>query len=111
MYALFTAIPLVGHVNPLLRQAEEMQRRGWRVAFASTREIETHVCSESPYIVVVDMFSSAGLSAADAAGVPSVVNNPDLLAAILAMAYDSLVGSSGPLSRYSSRIGCGHSLG
>ena len=143
MYALFTAIPLVGHVNPLLRQAEEMQRRGWRVALASTREIETHVCGESPSmpflnlgstptgidrlreaqrrasldsafargtrrivdalwalwptmydglvktiaadrpdIVVVDMFSSAGLSAADAAGVPSVVNNPDLLAAI-----------------------------
>jgi UDP:flavonoid glycosyltransferase YjiC (YdhE family) len=143
MYALFTSIPLVGHVNPLLRQAEKMQRRGWRVALASTREIETHVCAEGPSVpfldlgstrtgtdrlreaqrrasldsgflrgtrrivnalwalwptmyygllktiaadtpdvVVADLFSSAGLSAADAAGLPAVVNNPDLLGAL-----------------------------
>jgi len=33
------AIPLVGHLNPLLRQAEELQRRGWRVAFFTRRSI------------------------------------------------------------------------
>jgi MGT family glycosyltransferase len=143
MYALFTAIPLVGHINPLLRQAEALQRRGHQVAFAGASELRTHVSSEAPSVrfidlgplgpiarelrdvqarasmdpsfvrgaqrivdslwrvwpgmydglraamaaeppdvVVADLFSSAGLSAADAAGVPCVVNNPDLLGAI-----------------------------
>ena len=143
MYALFTAIPLVGHVNPLLRQAEELQRRGWRVAFAGAREIRAHVAAESPGLpfvdlgelgpiadqlrrdqeaasidrnfvrgtfrilsglavawpvafdgltasiagdrpdlVVTDFFTSAGMCAAEAAQVPFVVNNPDLLASL-----------------------------
>lgn len=143
MYALFTAIPLVGHLNPLLRQAEELQRRGWLVAFAGAREVQRHVAAEAPAVpfldlgpigsiagdlrraqvsasldssfvrgtqrivdalwavwpsmfdglaaaiatrrpdvAVVDLFSSAGISAADAAGVPCVVNNPDLLGVI-----------------------------
>jgi len=143
MYALFTAIPLVGHINPLLRQAEALQRRGHQVAFAGAAEVRAHVASEAPSVrfidlgplgpiagelrraqelasmdpsfvrgaarivdslwqvwpgmydglrtamaaeppdvVVADLFSSAGLSAADAAGVPCVVNNPDLLGAI-----------------------------
>jgi MGT family glycosyltransferase len=143
MYALFTAIPLVGHINPLLRQAEALQRRGHQVAFAGASEVRAHVLSEAPAVrfidlgplgpiarelreaqerasmdpsfvrgtqrivdslwrvwpgmydglraamaaeppdvVVADLFSSAGLSAAEAAGVPCVVNNPDLLGAI-----------------------------
>jgi UDP:flavonoid glycosyltransferase YjiC (YdhE family) len=141
MYALFTAIPLIGHLNPLLRQAEELQRRGWRVAFAGASEVRRHVESDAPGVpfidlgpigeianairsdmeaasldpnfvrgsvrvsnglervwpsmyeglsrviradrpdvIVVDLFSSAGLTAADVAGVAAVVNNPDLLA-------------------------------
>ena len=140
MYALLTAIPLVGHINPLLRQAEELQRRGWHVAFAGAREVQRHVAAEAPAVpfvdlgplgpitadlrraqvsasldssfvrgtqriveslwavwpsmfdglaaafaahrpdvVVADLFSSAGISAADATGIPCVVNNPDLL--------------------------------
>src|SRR3954471_20571977 len=55
MYALFTAIPLVGHANPLLRQAEELRRRGWRVAFAGTREMRAHVGSESHGLPFVDL--------------------------------------------------------
>jgi MGT family glycosyltransferase len=143
MYALFTAIPLVGHLNPLLRQAEELQRRGWRVAIACARDMRPHVASESPSlpfldlgplgpiagelrrneeaasrdanfargsmrilrglravwplmfdglaralaadrpdVVVVDLFSSAGMCAAEAAGIPFVVNNPDLVASL-----------------------------
>src|SRR5262245_31525354 len=143
MYALFTAIPLVGHVNPLLRQAEELQRRGWRVGFAGAREVQRHVAAEAPAVsfvdlgpigpiagelrqarvsasldssfvrgtqrildalwavwpsmydglvaaittsrpdvIIADLFSSAGISAADAAGVLCVVNNPDLLGAV-----------------------------
>jgi UDP:flavonoid glycosyltransferase YjiC (YdhE family) len=35
-YALFVSVPLVGHMNPLLRQAEELARRGYDVALAST---------------------------------------------------------------------------
>jgi hypothetical protein len=48
MYALFMATPLVGHLNPLIRQAEELRRRGWRVAVASLRELGSHVAAESP---------------------------------------------------------------
>jgi UDP:flavonoid glycosyltransferase YjiC (YdhE family) len=43
MYALFTAIPFIGHVNPLLRLAEALRRRGWRVAVAVHRELQAHV--------------------------------------------------------------------
>ena len=74
MYALFTAIPLVGHVNPLLRQAEEMQRRGWQVAFASTREIETHVCSESPSVPFLNLGSTpSGMDLARSSPVPTLM--------------------------------------
>jgi MGT family glycosyltransferase len=135
MYVLFTSIPLVGHANPLLRQAEELQRRGHRVAFAGARDLQRHVAAEAPTIpfldlgplgpiadqiyraqveasldpvfwrnsyrivdsfwatwpsmydgvsaaiavdrpdvAVVDLFSTGGITAADAAGVPCVVN-------------------------------------
>ena len=140
MYALFTAVPLVGHLNPLIRQAEELRHRGWRVAIASLHELGPHVAAESPDlpfvdlgplgevaadlrrnedaasrdrhfargtlrivrglgavwplmydgltaavaedrpdIMVVDLFSAAGVCVADAAGIPVVINNPDLL--------------------------------
>ncbi len=143
MYALFTAIPLVGHLNPLIRQAAELQRRGRRVAIATFRELAAHVESECPGlpvvdlgplgdlrrvlreneeaasrdrdfargtlrivrgltavwpamfdglqsaiaddrpdVMVVDLFSSAGMCVADANGIPLVVNNPDLLASL-----------------------------
>lgn len=145
MFALFTAIPLVGHLNPLIRQAEELQRRGWRVAVASTRDMALHVAREAPSVpfhdlgplgaiadrlkadqqrasvdpnlplgtlgivrgllaawplmfdglsaairrdrpdvMVVDLYTAAGLCAADAAGVPVVLNNADVLGAISA---------------------------
>jgi MGT family glycosyltransferase len=135
MYVLFTSVPLVGHANPLLRQAEELQRRGHRVAFAVARDLQRHVAAEAPTVrfvdlgplgpiadrihraqveasldplfwrnsyrildslwatwpsmydgvsaaiaadrpdvVVVDSFSTGGITAADAAGVPCVVN-------------------------------------
>src|SRR5665213_596444 len=135
MYVLFTSVPLVGHANPLLRQAEELQRRGHRVAFAGARDLQRHVAAEAPTIpfldlgplgpiadqihraqaeasldpvfwrnsyrildslwaawpsmydgvraaiaadrpdvAVVDLFSTGGITAADAAGVPCVVN-------------------------------------
>ncbi len=145
MFALFTAIPLVGHLNPLIRKAEELQRRGWRVAVASTRDMALHVAREAPSVpfhdlgplgaiadrlkadqqrasvdpnlplgtlgivrgllaawplmfdglsaairrdrpdvMVVDLYTAAGLCAADAAGVPVVLNNADVLGAISA---------------------------
>jgi len=145
MFALFTAVPLIGHINPLLRQAEELQRRGWRVAFAGTSDTRVHVTRESPDtafidlgslgavsdrlrrqqedasvdanfalgslamvrgltetwpvmfdglmraiasdrpdVVVADFFTAAGVCAADAAGVPVVINNADLLGAVSA---------------------------
>lgn len=140
MYALFAAIPLIGHLNPLLHQAEELRDRGWRVAVASTHEAEAHVRAEHPAlpfldlgplgsiagalrrneeaasldrrfvrgamrivrgltatwplmfdglsaaigadrpdVMVVDLFSPAGMCAAEAARIPLVINNADLL--------------------------------
>ena len=55
MYALFTAIPFVGHFNPLLRQAQELQRRGWRVAMAAHRELAPHLDAELPGVPIVDL--------------------------------------------------------
>src|SRR5579883_8489 len=54
-YALFTGIPLVGHINPLLREAEELQRRGWRVAVATAAEMKKHVEAESPDLPFVSI--------------------------------------------------------
>jgi len=54
-YALFTAIPFVGHLNPLVREAQELRRRGWRVAIASHRELVPHLAREGPGISVVDL--------------------------------------------------------
>lgn len=55
MYILFSSVPLVGHANPLLRQAEELQRRGHRVAYASARELRRHVAAEAPSIPFLDL--------------------------------------------------------
>jgi UDP:flavonoid glycosyltransferase YjiC (YdhE family) len=54
-YALFTAVPFVGHLNPLLHQARELQRRGWRVAIAATSEMRAHVEREAPSLTFVDL--------------------------------------------------------
>ncbi len=140
MYALFTAIPLIGHLNPLVYQAVELQRRGWRVAVASTAEVGAFlerehpavpflalgtsggaaaylkrvqalassdrdfargalrivralkamwpcmfdgltdaVRQDRPDVMVVDLFSSAGMCVAEANAIPFVVNNANLL--------------------------------
>jgi UDP:flavonoid glycosyltransferase YjiC (YdhE family) len=54
-YALFTAVPFVGHLNPLMHQALELQRRGWRVAIAATSEMRAHVEREAPSLPFVDL--------------------------------------------------------
>ncbi|MEO1637397.1 MAG: glycosyltransferase [Cyanobacteria bacterium J06631_9] len=41
--ALFVSIPFIGHLTPLLRQAEELVRRGWHVRIASAEEIRPFV--------------------------------------------------------------------
>jgi UDP:flavonoid glycosyltransferase YjiC (YdhE family) len=145
-YALFVSIPFVGHINPLLRQAEELARRGWQVGIASTREIQAYVESDPcacqgvrfvdlgtiaqfqsewlqipqeisqeksflkgsfrivevlwrlwpfyfdrlleviqrqrPDILVVDFVTRAGLDVAEAAAIPAIINNPDLLTTV-----------------------------
>lgn len=45
--ALFVSIPFVGHITPLLRQAEELARRGWQVRIASAEEIRAFVEADS----------------------------------------------------------------
>lgn len=142
-YALFTALPFVGHLNPLLRQAEALQRRGWRVGVAAMSELGAHIATDAPGIpfvdlgplgplrdelreaeagacadpdyrrgglrfipilsklwpamfdslvatidsdrpdlMVVDVFTWAGLAAAEATRVPLAVNNPSLLTGV-----------------------------
>jgi UDP:flavonoid glycosyltransferase YjiC (YdhE family) len=123
MYALFTAVPITGHLDPLLRQAEALQRRGHRTAFVDLGppgpmaerlrdaqaaafdepyargtqriadavwdlwpsmfdDVAAAIAADRPDIVVADLACSAGMSAAEAAGVPFVVNNPGLVGAI-----------------------------
>src|SRR5437660_1579537 len=45
-HALFTSAPLVGHLGPLLAQAEELLRRRWRVTVACLEDgrafVEAH---------------------------------------------------------------------
>lgn len=54
-YALFVTIPFVGHVNPLLAQAEELVRRGWRVAIATHTEARRHVEGRVPGVAHLDL--------------------------------------------------------
>lgn len=54
-FALFVSIPLVGHMNPQLRQAEELARRGWRVALASLSEARAHVATQARDIGFIDL--------------------------------------------------------
>jgi UDP:flavonoid glycosyltransferase YjiC (YdhE family) len=53
--ALFVAIPAIGHLNPLLRQAVELRRRGWRVAVASTEEMRGYVEDNFPDVRFVSV--------------------------------------------------------
>ena len=53
--ALFVAIPLLGHINPLLAQAGELRRRGWRVHLASTDEVRQAVHGLEPEIEFVSL--------------------------------------------------------
>ncbi|HNO63109.1 MAG TPA: glycosyltransferase [Thauera aminoaromatica] len=54
-YALFVSIPLIGHLNPLIPQAEELARRGWHVAIACTQELRTHVERQARGVEFVDL--------------------------------------------------------
>jgi MGT family glycosyltransferase len=54
-YALFTAIPFVGHLNPLLRQAEALARRGWRCAVATMSEARPHIEGKAKGVDFVDL--------------------------------------------------------
>src|ERR1700729_11619 len=62
MYALFTAIPLIGHLNPLIAQAGELHRRGSRVAIATFGELRGHVAAENPSLPFVDIGPLGDLS-------------------------------------------------
>jgi UDP:flavonoid glycosyltransferase YjiC (YdhE family) len=138
-YVLFVGQPFYGHLSPLLLQAAELTRRGWRTGVATTSEGMRHlerrpagvgaldlgstglpagsgeelaarlsaerfgvgllliaralnrawpaiydglveeVGRERPDLIVVDYAAYAGVDAAEALGVPFVVNNADLL--------------------------------
>lgn len=54
-YVLLTAVPLIGHLNPLLRQGEELRSRGWDVAIGTFRDLRGHVESEGGRLSFVDL--------------------------------------------------------
>jgi MGT family glycosyltransferase len=54
-FVLFAVIPAIGHINPLLQLAREAQRRGWRVALATTEERRGHVKATAPEIPFVSL--------------------------------------------------------
>jgi polyene glycosyltransferase len=175
MYALFAALPAVGHINPLLQQAQELQRRHWRVSLASTEELRSHVeksapglpfisvgpvdedlrkkleqgAAESsaepdftkalvknslsfidamwhmffdglvaairadrPDVMIVDYLTIPGLDAAEAEGVPFIVNNADLLTVLPHPLLPPAYGNPLPLSGVSIRAmpGIRHAL-
>lgn len=56
-FVLFAVIPAIGHINPLLQQALEMRRRGWRVALATTEELRSHVERTAPDIPFIALGS------------------------------------------------------
>lgn len=49
-YALFVCVPFIGHLNPLLRQAEELAQRGWRVSIASFEPIGDYIKKNFPAV-------------------------------------------------------------
>jgi UDP:flavonoid glycosyltransferase YjiC (YdhE family) len=53
--ALFVAIPLLGHINPLLAQAAELRQRGWLVHLASTEEVRQAVQAQAPDVDFVSI--------------------------------------------------------
>ena len=55
MRILFTAVPFVGHLNPLIAQARELHRRGHRAVMASVTEAGAHVAAEAPELPFMDL--------------------------------------------------------
>src|SRR5579884_2064867 len=55
MYAIFTSIPFLGHLNPLIRQADELSRRGWRTAVASLSEARAAIEANGNGVAFIDL--------------------------------------------------------
>lgn len=60
--ALFISIPFIGHLTPLLRQAEELARRGWQVRIASSEEIRPFVEADTCIAQGIQFISLGKLS-------------------------------------------------
>lgn len=92
----FIDLGALGEVAALLRRNEESASLDRWFARGSLRIVEgltaawpvlydglaAHLARERPQVMVVDLFTPAGMCAAEAQRVPFVVNNPDLLAAV-----------------------------
>jgi UDP:flavonoid glycosyltransferase YjiC (YdhE family) len=68
--------------SSFVRGTRRMVGALWSVWPSMYDGVTAAIAADRPDVVVADMFSSAGISAADASGVPCVVNNPDLVGAI-----------------------------
>src|SRR6185437_2125416 len=52
-HALFVALPAWGHLRPLVVQAAELARRGWRATVLSADEMRCHVEGRHPGVEFV----------------------------------------------------------
>ena len=86
--ALFVGIPAIGHLNPLLKQALELRRRGWRVALASTDDVQGYVESSYPDV----RFVSLGAAQPGAPGNPTLQARVSAASSFLAGTMDIMHG-------------------
>jgi UDP:flavonoid glycosyltransferase YjiC (YdhE family) len=84
-YALFVAIPAIGHLMPLLRQARELTRRGWRTAIASTEEVRAHVEARHPEMPFVGLGTYPGAVEASAQAESLASAEPDAIKGTMAV--------------------------
>ncbi len=82
---MFVAIPAGGHLTPLLRQARELARRGWRTAVASADEARGLVAAQYPEVPFVSLGTYPGAAERTARVQAQVSAQPDPTKGALAM--------------------------
>ena len=82
---MFVAIPAGGHLTPLLRQAKELSRRGWRTAVASADEARGLVAAQHPEVPFVPLGTCPGAAERTARVQAQVSAQPDAIKGTLTM--------------------------
>lgn len=94
-HVLFAALPFYGHLIPLIRQGEELARRGWRVSIASGEDARRHLEGRPglTFVSLGELELNADEIEALFAGLttePSFVKNYTTIAAVLSAVWPSI---------------------